>query len=105
MGGCDFILRGHQHEPTGIFDSWNPYGDSVVIPAGACYDRRIPADPRYANAYNFVHFGLGEWAGNLFSCAAGTGGINGEKMSIPLHLAGKFEFNIYESVPQESSTR
>ena len=49
MKGCDFILRGHQHEPQ-VAVIRSTLGDCVVIPAGACYDRRT-----YANAYNFVH--------------------------------------------------
>lgn len=30
-------------------------GECAVIPAGACYERRTAKDPRYTNAYNFVH--------------------------------------------------
>jgi len=47
--GCNFILRGHQHEPH-VEIIRSTYGDCIVIPAGACYNHRP-----YANAYNFVH--------------------------------------------------
>lgn len=82
---CDFILRGHQHESQVAVIS-STYGDCVVIPAGACYDRRIPIDPRYANAYNFVHLdfksgngvvflrcwnGRDQWREDIDSCSGG----------------------------------
>jgi hypothetical protein len=51
---CNFILHGHQHKPQ-VKVIHSTYGDPIVIPAGASYDRRLPTDPRYANAYNFVH--------------------------------------------------
>ena len=54
MKQCDFILRGHQHKPQ-VMVMHGTRGDCVVIPAGACYDRRKTEDPNYTNAYNYVH--------------------------------------------------
>ena len=54
MRQCDFILHGHQHKPqVNVIKS--TLGDCVIIPAGACYNRRNAEDPSYTNAYNFVH--------------------------------------------------
>ncbi len=54
---CDFILRGHQHKPK-VEIAGGTSGDCVIIPAGSSYDRRIAANPRYVNSYNFVHLDL-----------------------------------------------
>jgi tetratricopeptide (TPR) repeat protein len=51
---CHFILHGHEHRPR-INVVSSTMGDVITIPAGASYDRRIATDPRYINAYNFVH--------------------------------------------------
>ena len=51
---CHFILHGHEHQPK--FNLGRELsGECAVIPAGACYERRIAKDPRHTNAYNFVH--------------------------------------------------
>ena len=54
---CHFILTGHEHCPD-IEISQGTHGNSIIIPAGACFDRRIVDDPRLVNAYNFVHIDL-----------------------------------------------
>jgi predicted phosphodiesterase len=51
---CHFILHGHQHLPRVNVTS-STLGDVIVIPGGACYDRRHAENPRYTNSYNFVH--------------------------------------------------
>jgi predicted phosphodiesterase len=51
--GCDLILHGHEHMP-GVNVLQYERGDVVIIPAGACYDRRAAQDPRYTNSYNLV---------------------------------------------------
>ena len=51
---CHFILTGHEHCPE-IEVMRGTLGKSVIIPGGACYNRRIAEHPRYTNAYNFVH--------------------------------------------------
>jgi predicted phosphodiesterase len=51
--GCDIILHGHEHMP-GVNVLQYERGDVVIIPAGACYDRRVAQDPRYTNSYNLV---------------------------------------------------
>jgi hypothetical protein len=51
---CHFFLCGHQYVSQVKVIKGTP-GDCVTIPAGSCYDRRTPEDPRYTNAYNFVH--------------------------------------------------
>ena len=72
-------------------------GDCVIIPAGACYYRRIPENPLYTNSYNFVHFNYdvgkvavffrrwsdssGKWVEDVDSCKN-----------------GKFEFNLSKVV-------
>jgi formylglycine-generating enzyme required for sulfatase activity len=62
---CHFILRGHEHEPN--FDLTSGLqGPCAVIPAGACYDRRRANNPRYVNAYNFVHVDLATRKGAIF---------------------------------------
>ena len=92
MEGCNFILRGHQHEPQVSFIQ-GTNGECVIIPAGACYDRRF-----YANAYNFVHLDLENGQGIVFlRCWNGRDKWREDVDSSP---GGKFEFNIYESMPQ-----
>jgi hypothetical protein len=48
-----FTLCGHQHV-GGISVVAGTGGNSVVVPAGASYDRRLPENPRYTNGYNLV---------------------------------------------------
>lgn len=57
-----FILCGHQHLPQ-ININQGTGGDCVIIPAGASYERRTAANPRYTNAYNFVQLDLSEGTG------------------------------------------
>jgi tetratricopeptide (TPR) repeat protein/predicted phosphodiesterase len=103
MARCDFILRGHQHEPKASLVH-SPDGDCVVIPAGACYDRRIPGDPRYANAYNFVHLNLENGRGVVFlRCWNGMDKWREDIDSAPTE--GKFEFNIQSSKYARVTTR
>lgn len=54
---CHFILRGHTHNPQ-VHVMRGTGGDCVIIPAGTSYKRRIAEDPRYTNAYNWVHLNL-----------------------------------------------
>ena len=63
--GCDFILQGHQHS-SNVEIVGGTFGDCVIIPAGASYDRRMPENPRYANSYNFVHLDLDTGKGAVF---------------------------------------
>ena len=60
IGGCNLILRGHQHKAT-VNEIHGTYGDCIIIPAGACYDNR-----NYANAYNLVHLDLETGQGTVF---------------------------------------
>lgn len=60
-----FILCGHQHF-TQIKIIKGTSGDSVIIPAGASYDRRTATDARYANAYNFVNLDLSAGKGIVY---------------------------------------
>lgn len=62
---CHFILCGHQHVPQ-IKVEHGTGGDFVNIPAGACYDRRVPLEPRYANSYNFVHLDFDTRTGTVY---------------------------------------
>jgi hypothetical protein len=49
-----FILSGHEHFPE-INMIEGTMGHCLVIPAGAGFDKRVPDNPIYTNAYNFVH--------------------------------------------------
>ena len=53
MRECHVVLRGHQHFPQAQVVRGTG-GDCLIIPAGACYDRRRPTDARYACSYNLV---------------------------------------------------
>ena len=63
--GFDFILRGHQHKQKAEVIHGTS-GDSVIIPAGACYNRRIAENPVYANSFNFVHLDFDAGKGIVF---------------------------------------
>ena len=52
---CNFILNGHQHKPQVQLDFGGTSGKAVLIPAGACYNRRFPENSQYTNSYKFVH--------------------------------------------------
>lgn len=53
MNSADFLLFGHNHSPrASLLDSTT--GLACVINAGACYDRRFPAEMEYACSYNYV---------------------------------------------------
>jgi hypothetical protein len=65
MKGCDFILQGHQHKPN-VAAILNTSGNCVVIPAGACYNRRAAKNQHYPNAYNFVHLDFDSGNGIVF---------------------------------------
>jgi predicted phosphodiesterase len=54
---CNFVLCGHTHKPR-VEARHDNFGDSVIIPAGASYRKRIEVDPRYTSSYNFVHLEL-----------------------------------------------
>lgn len=60
-----FILRGHEHKPK-VSALQSTSGDCVVIPAGASFLRRAVDDPRYTNAYNFVHLNFDEGKGIVY---------------------------------------
>lgn len=62
---CNIILHGHGHKP-GISKIDDNFGYYVVIPAGACYDRRSTADSNYTFSYNFVHLDLESNQGTVF---------------------------------------
>ncbi len=54
---CHFILCGHVHDAQ-VRVIQGTTGNAVIIPAGASYERRVAADSRYTNAYNWVHLDL-----------------------------------------------
>lgn len=62
---CHFILHGHEHRPR-VNVHRSTLGDVVTIPAGASYDRRRSPDPRYTNAYNFVHLDFDKNRGTTY---------------------------------------
>jgi predicted phosphodiesterase len=62
---CHVVLHGHEHRPN-MSRLSNAFGDVVTIPAGASYNRRIAADPRYTNAFNFCSIELESNVGTIF---------------------------------------
>ena len=62
---CHMILHGHEHRPR-LNQMRGSYGDIIIVPAGATYNRRNPSDPRYINAYNFGLIDLGNMEGEIF---------------------------------------
>ena len=93
---CHFILRGHVHNPQ-VHVLRGTTGDCVIIPAGACYERRVAQNPRYTNAYNWVHLDF----------EAGTGAVYLRRWSdqrnewiedIDSHPGGKF---VFEDLPKQ----
>lgn len=66
LKGCDFILRGHQHQ-SGIVQLRSPDGTTLVIPAGACYNRREYREgDDGCNGYNFVRLDFSTGKGAIF---------------------------------------
>ncbi|MGZ4954032.1 MAG: tetratricopeptide repeat protein [Methylobacter sp.] len=53
----NFILYGHNHK-SNVQVTHSNYGDCILIPGGACYERRIADNPRYTNSYNYVTVNL-----------------------------------------------
>lgn len=84
MKKCDFILHGHQHEQR-VAAIRSTYGNCIVIPVGACYDRRI-----YTNSYNFVHLDFESEKGIVFLRC--WNGRDKWREDIDSCSGGKFEF-------------
>ncbi|MCP4696504.1 MAG: SUMF1/EgtB/PvdO family nonheme iron enzyme, partial [Gammaproteobacteria bacterium] len=61
---CDFVLCGHQHMPQIKELAGGTSGSCMIIPAGACYERRVAV--RHANAYNLVHLDFGNSQGTVY---------------------------------------
>ena len=94
---CDFILRGHQHEQqVTVINS--TYGDCIVIPAGACYNRR-----NYANAYNFVHLDFNSGKGIVFMRCWNE--RDDWREDIDSSPEGKFEFIISKFIPNNAEPK
>ena len=62
---CHFVLCGHVHDAQ-VRVVNGTTGNAVIIPAGASYDRRVAGDPRYTNAYNWVHLDLEAAEGTVY---------------------------------------
>jgi formylglycine-generating enzyme required for sulfatase activity/predicted phosphodiesterase len=62
---CHFILYGHEHQPKFNL-THGPSGECAIIPAGPCYLRRIPEQPRYSNSCNLVHLDFLTGRGTVF---------------------------------------
>lgn len=58
---CDFVLRGHQHRPNAVLE-YTPQGRTIIIPAGACYNRGAP----WVSGYNFVQLDLSAGKGTVY---------------------------------------
>jgi formylglycine-generating enzyme required for sulfatase activity/predicted phosphodiesterase len=108
---CHFILHGHEHQPR--FNLGRELsGECAVVPAGACYERRTAKDPRYTNAYNFVHLDFDTGQGVIFLRRWGdrrnewiedTDSHDGGKFPFPLPKElGKPKAALNKVVPQPS---
>ncbi len=86
ISGCNFILRGHQHEPH-VELIRSSYGDCIIIPAGASFNHRS-----YANAYNFVHLDLESGEGIIFLRC--WNGRDKWREDIDSYQGGKFCFRL-----------
>lgn len=65
LGEFHFLLTGHQHSPrVNVIES--TAGGCVMIPAGACYSRRLPSNPRHISSYNFVRLDLDSGMGEVY---------------------------------------
>lgn len=60
ISGCDFVLHGHEHDQQ-VHEIRGTWGNCVVIPGGAVYDRRDKA-----NGYNLVHYDFDTGKGTVF---------------------------------------
>ncbi|NIM11894.1 MAG: tetratricopeptide repeat protein [Candidatus Aminicenantes bacterium] len=94
--GAHFILCGHQHMPKVKIDK-STEGDCIVIPAGAAYDRRKASDPRYTNAYNFVHLDFKDNKGVAY-LRCWSERTNKWREDIDAHKDGRFEFPLPEGI-------
>jgi len=65
LTAAHFVLTGHVHQAEVRAEAGTD-GDSVIIPAGASYDRRNSPDQRYVNSFNFVHLDLDGGSGTVF---------------------------------------
>ena len=98
---CNFILRGHQHKPkVDVIHSTS--GDYVIIPAGACYNRRIAENPLYANSYNFVHLDFDTGKGIVF-LRRWSDPRNKWIEDVDSCDCGKIEFHLFTSTPAASA--
>ena len=101
MQECNFILLGHQHKQrVNVMHSTS--GDCVIIPAGACYNRRIAENPLYTNSYNFVHLDFNAGKGVVFLRRWSEPGTRWVE-DIDSCGGGKFEFQLPE-LENENST-
>lgn len=96
---CHFILRGHVHHPQ-VHVMRGTAGDCVTIPAGASYKRRVAEDPRYTNAYNWVHLDFEAGQGAVY-LRRWSDQRNEWIADIDSHLGGKFVLDL----PKELSSR
>lgn len=61
----DFLLTGHQHSPkANIIES--TAGGCVIIPAGACFEKRFPSNTRHISSYNFVRMDVEHRMGEVY---------------------------------------
>ncbi|MEI7941393.1 MAG: metallophosphoesterase, partial [Verrucomicrobiota bacterium] len=108
---CHFILHGHEHQPR--FNLGRELsGECAVVPAGACYERRTAKDPRYTNAYNFVHLDfetgqgvifLRRWSDRRNAWIEDTDSHDGGKFPFPLPKElGKPKAPMTRAIPQPS---
>ena len=91
---CHFILRGHEHCPQ-VELMRGTAGDCVIIPAGACYERRIAEDPHYTIAYNLVHLDF-EAARGVIYLRRWSERQNAWIEDIDSHPGGKYDFSFVE---------
>ena len=92
-----FILCGHQHRQKVTIER-STEGECIIIPAGASYERRRPAEHSYPNAYNFVHLDIAAKKGTAYMrCWSNNSGKWRE--DIDACKGGRFDF----AMPKELS--
>lgn len=91
-----FILCGHQHFPQ-IKINKGTSGDTVIIPAGASYERRTANNPRYTNAYNFVSLDLSVGKGIVYLRRWNDQGTEWIFDSYS-YVGGKYEFDLPKKI-------
>lgn len=61
----DIVFHGHEHLPR-FTEIESNIGQAKFIPAGAAYDRRLAADPRFTNAFSYGFVNMSTREGRVY---------------------------------------